>query len=103
MGNRQSQKNLTKMKSLGYENIFSSPCAVKAQKLRAVGLFKVESVLNKNKKSKFQRKFGKFNSFLQFLNFYLTLTQQTDRLYFEQTHSSQFLSFYNTTQTFHFC
>ena len=74
VGNRQSQNILTKMKNLGPENIFSSPCAVKAKKLKAVGFFKVESVLNK-KKSNFQRKFGKFKSFLQFLNFYLTLTQ----------------------------
>ena len=58
------------MKGLGPENIFHPPCAVKAKKLTAVGFFKMESVLNKNKKSKF----GKFNSFLQFLNFYLTLT-----------------------------
>ena len=29
---------------------FHHPCAVKAQKLTAVGLLKVESVLNKNKK-----------------------------------------------------
>ena len=50
VGNRQSQKNLTKMKSWGRENIFLSPCAIKAQKMTAVGLFKVESVLDKNSK-----------------------------------------------------
>ena len=38
------------MKSLDPENIFYPSCAVKAQKFTAVGLFKVESVLNKNKK-----------------------------------------------------
>ena len=51
------------MKSLDPENIFHLSCAVKAKKLTAVGLFKVESVLSKNKKSKFQRKFGKFLKF----------------------------------------
>ena len=38
------------MKSLGRENIFSSPCAIKAQKLTAVGLFKDESVVSKSLK-----------------------------------------------------
>ena len=38
------------MKSLGPENIFSSPSAIKAQKLTAVCLFKFGSVLNKNNK-----------------------------------------------------
>ena len=38
------------MKSLGSENIFSSPCAVKAQKLTSMGLFKIESVLSKSLK-----------------------------------------------------
>ena len=50
MGNWQSQKIWTKMKSLGSENIFSSPCAVKAKKLTAMGLFKIESVLSKSLK-----------------------------------------------------
>ena len=40
------------MKSLDPENIFHPSCAVKAQKLTAVGLFTVESVLSKNKKKK---------------------------------------------------
>ena len=44
------KKNSTKMKSLGRENIFSFPCATKAQKLTAVGLFKVESVVSKSLK-----------------------------------------------------
>ena len=35
------------MKSLDPENIFHPSCAVRAQKLTAVGLFKVESVLSK--------------------------------------------------------
>ena len=39
---------------------FHPPSAIKAQKLTAVCLFKIESVLSKNKKSKFQCKFGKF-------------------------------------------
>ena len=38
------------MKSLDPENIFSSSCAVKVQKLAAVGLFKVESELSKSLK-----------------------------------------------------
>ena len=38
------------MKSLDPENLCHSSCGVKAQKLTALGLFKVESVLNKNKK-----------------------------------------------------
>ena len=65
------------MISLGPENIyfFIPSCAVQAQKLTAMGLFKVTSVLNKNKKSKFERKFEKYKFFLQFLKFYLTLTQ----------------------------
>ena len=50
MGNRQSQQIWTKIKSWGSENIFSFPCAVKAQKLTAVGLFKIESVLSKSLK-----------------------------------------------------
>ena len=50
MGNRQSQKILTKIKSLGPENIFSSPSVIKAQKLTAVCLFKIESVLSKSLK-----------------------------------------------------
>ena len=48
--NRQSQKFLRKMKSLDPENIFYPLCAVKAQKLTAVGLFKVELVLGKSLK-----------------------------------------------------
>ena len=48
MGNRQSQKILIKMKSLDPENFFHPSCAVKAQKLTAVGLFKVESELSKS-------------------------------------------------------
>ena len=66
---------------------FHSPCAIKAKKLTAMGLFKVESVLDKNSKSKFQRKFGKFNSFCNFQTF------TYHRLNFEQTHSCQFLAF----------
>ena len=38
------------MKRLGPEIFFHLPSAVKAQKLTAVCLFKIESVLNKNKK-----------------------------------------------------
>ena len=36
------------MKSLGPENIFSSPCAVKDKKLTAMSLFKIETVLSKS-------------------------------------------------------
>ena len=50
MGNGQSQKILIKMKSLDPENIYHLSCAVKAKKLTAVGLFKVESVLSKSLK-----------------------------------------------------
>jgi hypothetical protein len=38
------------MKSLGPENIFSSPMCVKAKKLAAMSLFKGESVLSKTLK-----------------------------------------------------
>ena len=38
------------MKSLGPEIFFHPPCAVKAQKLTAVCLFKIESVLSKSLK-----------------------------------------------------
>ena len=63
------------MKSLGSENIFSSPCAVKAQKLTSMGLFKIESVLSKSLKIPKIVKFPKFALKFDFFYFYLTLTQ----------------------------
>ena len=75
-GNRQSQNILTKMKIWGFEDTFSSQCAVKAQKLTDVCLFKVKSVLSKRfKNCKKKVKFPKFALNFAFFYFYLTLTQ----------------------------